>query len=202
MTVARLAFGSDGLLYIGDDGSNPAVYAVVPATGTIVKTYTFASQPAGIVAGPDKNIWVGLAGSVARISVSDGVVSDFATNGLVVQLTAGTDGNVWFTDNIGKIGNVTPGGTVTEYAIPQYAPSPFGRVYGIVAAADGTYWFTYGHATSFPNYTCRLGHSTATGAITSYEIAECVTYGLAFGPDHNIWLAESRRQKIGVFSSF
>ena len=56
--------------------------------------------------------------------------------------------------------------------------------------------------TSFPNYPCRLGHSTAAGAITSYEIAECVTSVLAFGPDHNIWLAESRRQKIGVFSSF
>jgi virginiamycin B lyase len=202
LTVARLAFGSDGLLYITDDGSNPGVYAVVPATGTIVKKYVFASKPAGIVAGPDNNIWVGLAGSVARISLLDGLVSTFATNGQVVQLTAGTDGNVWFTDDIGKIGNVTPAGTVTEYAVPQYARSPYGHTYGIVAAPDGTYWFTYGHMTSFPNYTCRLGHSTATGTITSYEIAECVTSALAFGPDHNLWLAESRRQKIGVFSSF
>ena len=202
LSITNLAFGADGLLYLNSDSANPGVYAVVPATGTIVKSYLVGSKPSGIVVGPDNNIWVGLPNSVARIGVIDNVVTNFATAGPVVQLTAGADGNVWFTDDIGKIGNVTPTGTVTEFPIPQYARAPYGHAYDIVTAPDGTYWFTYGHMTSFPNYSCRLGHSTATGAITSYEIAECVTTALAFGPDHNIWLAESRRQKIGVFSSF
>ncbi|MBV8689884.1 MAG: hypothetical protein JOZ59_07255 [Candidatus Eremiobacteraeota bacterium] len=203
-TVARLAFGADGLLYLTDDGTDPGVYAVVPATGTVVKKYTFASKPAGIVAGPDGNMWVGLTGSVARIGLVGGLglVSTFPTSGLVVELTAGADGNVWFTDDAGKIGNVTPAGAVTEYAIPKYERSPYGHSYDIVTAPDGTYWFTYGHMTSLPENTCRIGHSTTTGAITSYAIKECVTSGLAFGPDHNIWLAESRRRTIGVFSSF
>jgi virginiamycin B lyase len=204
LTVTNLAFGPDGLLYLTNDGTNPGVYAVVPATGTVVKSYTFGSNPAGIVAGPDSNIWVGLTGSVARIGLVDGLglVTTYTTNGKIVQLTAGADGNVWFTDDAGTIGNVTPAGAVREYAIPQYARSPYGHAYDIVTAPDGTYWFTYGHMTSFDNHSCRLGHSTATGAVTSYVIAECVTSALAFGPDHNIWLAESRRAKIGIFSSF
>ena len=202
LSITNLAFGADGLLYLNSDGANPGVYAVVPATGTIVRSYLVGSKPSGIVLGPDGNIWVGLPNSIARIGLIAGVVTNFPTAGLVVQLTAGADGNVWFTDDIGKIGNVTPAGTVTEYPIPQYARAPYGHAYDIVTAPDGTYWFTYGHMTSFPNNPCRLGHSTATGTITSFEIAECVTTGLAFGPDHNIWLAESRRQKIGIFSSF
>ncbi len=202
-TVAFMAFGADGNVYLTDDGTNQAVYAVVPATGALVKSYSFGSAPTGIVAGPDGAIWVGLAaGSIARIGIPDGLTSTYPTSGKVVQLTAGTDGNVWFTDDTGKIGNVTPAGAVTEFPIPQYAVAPYGHAYGIITAPDGSFWFTYGHMTSFPGYTCRLGHAGAAGVVASYAIAECVTPSLAFGPDHNIWLAESRRAKIGIFSSF
>jgi hypothetical protein len=38
--------------------------------------------------------------------------------------------------------------------------------------------------------------------VTSYAIADCITAGLAFGPDRNLWLAESSRNKIGIFSLF
>jgi virginiamycin B lyase len=52
------------------------------------------------------------------------------------DLTKGPDGNVWFTELAGnRIGSITPGGTITEYATPA---SP----YGITAGPDGNIWFT------------------------------------------------------------
>ncbi|HEY0396307.1 MAG TPA: hypothetical protein VGD01_17620 [Candidatus Elarobacter sp.] len=194
---AGLAFGADGNLYVADAG-NPAVYAVTPATGALVRTYALATNANAVVTGPDNNIWVGTAGAVARIRLSDGLVSAFATSGAVTSLTAGSDGNVWFTDRAGKVGNVTPAGAVTEFAIPTYGDN----AYKIVAAPDGTYWFTYGHVPPADETLCRIGHATATGSITSYAIADCNTTSLAFGPDHNLWLTEFTRSRIGIFSSF
>jgi streptogramin lyase len=199
-SAAGLAFGADGNLYIADNGGNPGVYAVTPATGALVKTFNSGTPSNAVVSGPDNNIWAGMTGSVTRIQLSDGSTSNFSTSGAVTSLAPGTDGNVWFTDRIGKVGKVTPTGAVTEYALPRFGKD----VFKIVAATDGTYWFTYGfggHAGGDPG-TCRLGHSTAAGSITSFAIADCKTASLTFGPDKNLWLAEFTRRKIGIFSSF
>ena len=193
-----LAFGTDGNLYLANGGTSPAVYAVTPASGAVVKAYVLAAVPNAVASGPDGNIWVGLPSSVARIDLSTGLVATFGTSGAITSVVAGSDGNVWFTDQSGMIGRVTPAGAVTEYSVPKYG----GDAYKIVAAPDGTYWFTYGqHDTGNPT-TCRLGHATASGSITSDAIADCVTSSLAFGPDRNLWLAEFSRQRIGIYSSF
>ena len=200
-TPAALAFGADGNLYVADNGSNPGVDVVTPATGAVVTTYAFLGNPVpkAVVSGPDGNIWVGLTGSVGRIQLLTGLATNYVTSGDMSSVVAGTDGNVWFTDRSGKIGNVTPLlGLVTEYAVPRFGHD----VYKIVAAPDTTYWFTYGRGADGNVNTCRIGHSTPSGSITSYAIADCDTASLAFGPDHNLWLAEYSRKKIGIFSSF
>ncbi|MDB5069168.1 MAG: lyase-like protein [Candidatus Eremiobacteraeota bacterium] len=199
-SATALAFGADGNLYVADDGNNPGVYVVTPATGALVKSYTNwgNAYPNAVVSGPDNNIWVAVSNNVAQIRLSDGFVSNFVTSGTVASVTAGPDGNVWFTDSSGKIGSVTATGSVTEYAIPRFVHN----TYKIIAAADGTFWFTYGRGTGGDGGMCRLGHATAAGAISSYAIADCNTPSLAFGSDGNLWLAESTRKKIGIFSSF
>jgi virginiamycin B lyase len=199
-SATALAFGADGNLYIADDGSSPGVYAVTPATGALVKSYNNwgNAYPNAIGSGPDNNIWVGVSNNVARIRLADGVVSNFVTSGDVESVLSGPDGNVWFTDNAGKIGSVTPNGSVTEFAVPRYGY----KAYKIIAAPDATFWFTYGRGLAGNGGMCRLGHATAAGAITSYAIADCNTPSLAFGPDGNLWLAEYTRKKIGIFSSF
>ena len=196
-SAAGLAFGADGNLYVADNG-NAAVYAVTPATGALVQAYALPTNANAIVSGPDGNVWVGTAGAVARIRLSDGVVSPFATSGAITSLAAGSDGNVWFTDRAGKVGNVTPAGAVAEFALPHFGDD----AYKIVAAPDGTYWFTYGHLPPADETVCRMGHATASGSVTSFAIADCSTMSLAFGPDHNLWLAEFSRSRIGIFSSF
>src|SRR5262245_22661777 len=52
-------------------------------------------------------------------------------------ITAGPDGALWFTENRDKIGRITTGGAVTEFALPARS-SP----QGIAAGPDGALWFT------------------------------------------------------------
>lgn len=62
-----------------------------------------------------------------------------------VEIAAGPDGNLWFTEfNGARIGKITPGGAITEYPIPR-SPQDQGSqpgVTGIGAGPDGNLWFT------------------------------------------------------------
>ncbi len=54
-------------------------------------------------------------------------------------ITAGPDGNLWFTElNGNKIGRITPAGAISEFPIPTPGSGPF----GITAGPDGNLWFT------------------------------------------------------------
>ena len=55
-------------------------------------------------------------------------------------ITAGLDGNLWFTEPYGnRIGKISPvTGTVTDYATPTDYVYP----YGIIGGPDGNLWFT------------------------------------------------------------
>jgi streptogramin lyase len=54
------------------------------------------------------------------------------------RIAAGPDGNLWFTQNIGGIGRITPSGDITEFTIP----SPNSGPVGIAAGPDDNLWFT------------------------------------------------------------
>ena len=72
-------------------------------------------------------------------------ISEFSTptaNSGPTEITAGPDGNLWFTEfRTDKIGIINP----TTYAIREVALSPTGYVFGhgIAAGADGNVWFTW-----------------------------------------------------------
>ena len=52
------------------------------------------------------------------------------------QITAGPDGNLWFTEYFGeKVGRIAVNGIVTEFRLPL--PDPESGPYGIAAAPDG-----------------------------------------------------------------
>ncbi len=55
------------------------------------------------------------------------------------DITAGPDGNLWFTaGETSQIGRITPGGQITLFRLPRAQSDPF----GITAGPDGTLWFT------------------------------------------------------------
>jgi hypothetical protein len=54
-------------------------------------------------------------------------------------ITAGPDGNIWFTEaHANKIGRITPAGIITEFTVPTANSGPR----GITAGPDGNIWFT------------------------------------------------------------
>src|SRR5262249_60777646 len=60
-------------------------------------------------------------------------------NSRPVGITAGPDGNLWFTEQMGnKIGRITPAGAITEFVVPAAGSGPN----GIAGGPDGALWFT------------------------------------------------------------
>src|SRR5262249_57305020 len=89
-----------------------------------------------------------LANKTGRITPA-GVVTEFSagiTPGTQpLFITAGPDGNVWFTQQPnstavpGAIGRITPAGVVTEFSAGL---SQGGQLHGITTGPDGNLWFT------------------------------------------------------------
>jgi streptogramin lyase len=101
----------------------------------------------------------------------------------VSAVTAGPDGNIWFTD--GNIGRITPGGTITEYPLPYPSDQPK----AIATGPDGNLWFT-----DFP----AVSRITPSGQITEYPLPRGVEpIGITAGPDGDLWFTERAGDKIG-----
>lgn len=102
-------------------------------------------------------------------------------------ITAGPDGNLWFTDaSTNQIGRITPSGTITEFLIPTVGGGPR----QITKWTDGNLWFNEGSSTQ--NLIERI---TPTGTITPFLVPS-TPYGITAGPDGNLWFAESTANKI------
>jgi streptogramin lyase len=85
-------------------------------------------------------ICVGLLSlSTAPAWAAAGTITEFPTNGASFGITAGPDGNLWFTEfNMGAIGRITPSGSFSTFHIPTAKSGPA----GITAGPDGNVWFT------------------------------------------------------------
>jgi streptogramin lyase len=62
---------------------------------------------------------VGVGGAAATPAV--GSITEFSLpfGSAPFGITAGPDGNLWFTES-GKIGRITPSGTITEFSLPAF----------------------------------------------------------------------------------
>ena len=102
-------------------------------------------------------------------------------------ITAGPDGNVWFTEGAAhQIGRITPSGVITEFPLaPDAQPS------AIVTGPDGNLWFIDGN---------QIGRMTPTGAVNRFSEGIIPNAGLsdiAVGPDGALWFTESFKDQIG-----
>ena len=164
---------------------------------------TSGSQPTGIVAGPDGNLWFTelYASKIGRITPA-GVITEFPTptpgSGPAV-IAKGADGNLWFTENYSnKIGKISTSGSITEYPVPSAGSGP----YGITGGPDGNVWFTEFNSGN-------IGRITPEGAIAEYP---CVfsdedgnwcgyAYSITAGPDGNLWYAPSTANQLGLMTT-
>jgi len=97
-------------------------------------------------------------------------------------ITAGPDGNLWFTEgNASRVGMINPPThAVTEFATPTASSSPR----EITAGPDGNIWFTEYTANKIATI------DTTTHAITEFAVPTSdEPWGITSGPDGNIWFA-------------
>ena len=179
----------------------PASTPASADTGEIT-TFTYPAEtvtnPSGITAGPDGNLWVtlgagfgGCCEAIGRLT-PDGVVTRFSDPdgywGGLGTIAVGPDANLWFTyDGNPAIGRVTTAGTITEFTgLP-------GSGLGIASGADGNLWFTV-------NGDDRIGRITTAGSITYYDDpAGHIDYPkhIVTGGDGNVWFTSVRNNRIG-----
>jgi streptogramin lyase len=106
-------------------------------------------------------------------------------------VTAGPDGNVWYTrlgPGLGnRIGRITPSGLFTEFELPTSDCDPR----GIALGPDRNLWFAEFGARS-------IGRITPTGNITEFTSPGIVSpQGITAGPDGHIWFTDWFGNQIG-----
>jgi len=123
-------------------------------------------------------------GMVTEIPVGPGNMNFAGPQGI----TAGRDGNLWFTDGASQVGRITPAGTVSAFLI-----STNGDPHAITAGPDGNIWFTE------PNGK-RVGRVTPSGKVTEFSAGipnDSEPFGIAAGPDGNLWFTNVLGDRIG-----
>jgi len=101
-------------------------------------------------------------------------------------ITAGPDGNLWFTNSSNNtIGRITPAGHVHVFA-GHGIDGPA----GITAGPDGALWFT--------NNGGSIGRITTSGAVTTYTGTGINgPEGITAGPDGALWFTNQHNDSIG-----
>lgn len=203
-----VAAGPDGNLWVANSGSRAgdpgggSIARITPSGAATQFTLgiTPGAYPYGITAGPDGNLWFTeyygdkggfTSGKVGRITPAGAVtefpIADLNAGARPQMITGGPDGNVWFTEQIGRqIGRITPAGALTYFALSGLASD-------ITTGPDGNLWFT---ETSGD----RVGRITPAGVVTEFSVgisSNAQPRAITAGPDGNMWFTEPGRGRIG-----
>jgi len=158
-------------------GRRSRLVALLTAIVTCVGLLSLSTAPAWAAAGTITEFPIPTASSTPR------------------GITAGPDGNLWFTELDGnKIGRITTGGSITEFPLPSTCGSSAGcGPAGITAGPDGNLWFTEFDGGN-------IARITPSGSFTgAFHIPTRTSrpYGITAGPDGNLWFTEQIANKIG-----
>ena len=156
-----------------------------PAIGAVSEfpLPTANAAPAGIVAGPDGNVWVAEtnASRIARVTPAGVVTEYLLPAGRGPMNLAVSGGLVFFTERDGdRIGRLDPAAgdvqaSIVEFIVPGAGSAPT----DIVAGSDGNLWFTQTGG-------AQIGRITSAGVVSEF-VAGGVPGGITAGPDGNLW---------------
>ncbi len=140
--------GMDGNLWFTvANGSGNYLGSITPQG--VIGIYTIPIEgngPNGIAVDSAGNIWFTVAPTKIGRRSPGGTFSEFSLGSFTQQIspeeiTAGPDGNMWFTEFTGnKIGRIDSNGAISEFVVPTEGAGP----QGITAGPDGNIWFTEG----------------------------------------------------------
>jgi virginiamycin B lyase len=186
--------GPDGNVWFVESPNNIVGRITTSGSALEYKIPTANSFPHSIAAGPDGNLWFAelSTNKIGRINPATGTVTEFPlphASSSPFVITPGPDGNLWFTEEVGRIGRITPSGTITEFTLSSPSTMPT----GITAGPDGNVWFA-------ERGTDKIGRiNPTTGAVTEFAVptANAQPDKLVAGPDGNIWFTEHNVGQIG-----
>lgn len=139
--------------------------------------------------------------------VLKGMITEFqlsASNSQTGDITAGPDGNLWFTEAVnggqsGKIGRITPSGQISEFPL-----SSSYQAVSITAGPDSALWFT--ETASNKGQSGKIGRITPAGQIREFPLPSNNQPGdITVGPDGALWFTSTQIGRItpaGQISEF
>jgi streptogramin lyase len=204
--------GNDGKLWFTESETNKIGCITTGGEITEYPIFTAATRPRGITAEPGGGPWVWFTepdvNKIGRMRTTDGhctaddeflIPSWFWANCQPAGITAGPDGNLWFTGYkntfLGSIiGRVTTAGVFNIYYTYTAASGPM----GITAEPGGGpwVWFTEYDVNKIGRMRTTDGHCTADDEFTTPPATGSYPYGIAAGPDGNLWVTEYGGNKI------
>lgn len=176
-SIYALAPGTGGVTWFADDSGD---IGSISTAGTVTPAVSYSAYPSCSSNG--KNNGDAHARSTKQVETA-------ACSGINAMI-AGPDGNVWFADDDAMIGNVTPGGAVSEWDITALPGWPGGtsEPEQVAFGPDGNLYVA-----DYAGFIARVTLSGgAPAAITTVTLASnCGTNTIAAGPDGNIWFGDS-----------
>jgi virginiamycin B lyase len=200
--------GADGNLWFTEFNAD-RIGRITPS-GTVTEfTLPAGKGPLAITTAPDGRVYfterfadrIGrlnpLAGSTAAIQASftDTFPTAITAGSGPTNITAGPDGNLWFTEfNIDRVARLNlETGVVTEFTVPGAGSGPA----GITSGPDGALWFTEAGSGE-------IGRITTAGVVTNefpLPMATSDPEGITLGPDGGLWFTETGADRIGRIST-
>jgi virginiamycin B lyase len=185
-----IAPGPDGAVWYVDDGAPPQLKRVSPSGSltTFGLPVEEGTAMESIALGPDDAFWMtlgaeGVGGerdAIGRMTV-DGSFESWPLprpQSGPVQIVAGPDGALWFTEQAGyRIGRISTDGEISEFPLrPGLAPA------GIAAGTEGDLWFATDK---------RVGRITTEGEIDTWPVPGADNlYNIAVGEDGDVWITD------------
>jgi virginiamycin B lyase len=171
-------------------GVRDAVGELVPSNGT-VREFVVPGQNSSIVSwgialDSYGNVWFTdqTCNCIRSLDPSTGVFTVYQVptpHSIPYGLAVGSSNDVWFTElGAGKLGEISPGGAVTEYSIPSLTSAGSSLIgpAGILVK-DGVVWFDEAYASRIASY--------SGGAFHQIPINEPSPTGIAMDPEGNLW---------------
>jgi streptogramin lyase len=190
--VRSIAAGADGNVWFTSN-SGGEIGKITPG-GTVTRSGGGCEcSYVSMIPGPSETLWsIRVKGSERKIRklVAATEASTEYTVPEASYLAEGGDGNIWFTESsAGKVGKITPTGTITEYAL-----SAGSKPYEITQGPDGSLWAAVEKSGS----AVRLDKVLTTGAVAGEYVLPTGTEvrALTTGPDSNVWVADTAPDKI------
>jgi len=199
-----IALGSDGNMWVTDDGTNSVwrieQIRVKPHVRFTQYKLTGNAQPFGITNGPDGALWFTEPGtnSIGRLPISGTPLTEYAVttkNSLPIGIAAGLDNALWFTEQKAKqIGRIA----VTGYVIAEYPLTGAMTPDSIVEGIDGNFYFT----DTAKNKIGQFYPKSHRVIYYSIPTANSEPTDMTLGSDSQVYFVETAGNKVGQFRYF